>query len=223
MFPLRCWVAGHASSGFNSRHRFYPLNQGTKGESETMKYPQIALVISGALLSICSLSAQQVKTDYDHSANFAQYKTYSWVQVKTSNSLWDSRVRADVNSSLVAKGLSEVPTGGDLAVVASRTSQDQQTLNTFYDGLGGLGGGWGWRGFGRGGFGGGGFGESTTTTETYKVGTLIVDLFDAKTKSLLWRGSASEDLSGNSNNNIKNLDKETVKMFQHFPPNPGKN
>jgi hypothetical protein len=187
-----------------------------------MKCSQIALAISGALLSICSLSAQQVKTDYDHSTNFSQYKTYSWVQVKTSNSLWDGRVKADVNSVLVAKGLSEVPSGGDLAVVASRTSQDQQTLNTFYDGLGGFGGGWGWRGFGRGGFGGGGFGESTTTTETYKVGTLIVDLFDGKTKSLLWRGSASEDLSGNSNNNIKNLDKETEKMFQHFPPNSGK-
>jgi hypothetical protein len=69
--------------------------------------------------------------------------------------------------------------------------------------LGGFGGGYGWRGVGRGGFGGGGFGESTTTTETYQVGTLIVDLFDGKTKSLLWRGSASEDLSGNSNNNIK--------------------
>jgi hypothetical protein len=181
----------------------YPLNQRTKGEIKTMKCSQIALAISGALLSICSLSAQQVKTDYDHSANFSQYKTYSWIQVKTSNSLWDSRVKADVNSALVAKGLSEVPTGGDLAVVASRTSQDQQTLNTFYDGLGGFGGGYGWRGFGRGGFGGGGFGESTTTTETYQVGTLIVDLFDGKTKSLLWRGSASEDLSGNSNNNIK--------------------
>ena len=171
-----------------------------------MKCSQIALAISGALLSICSLSAQQVKTDYDHSANFSQYKTYSWVQVKTSNSLWDSRVKADVNSALVAKGLSEVPTGGDLAVVASRTSQDQQTLNTFYDGLGGFGGGYGWRGFGRGGFGGGGFGESTTTIETYQVGTLIVDLFDGKTKSLLWRGSASEeDLSGNSNNNIRKM------------------
>jgi hypothetical protein len=197
-----------------------PINQRPKGEIKTMKCSQIALAISGALLSICSVSAQQVKTDYDHSANFSQYKTYSWVQVKTSNSLWDGRVKADVNSALVAKGLSEVPTGGDLAVVASRTSQDQQTLNTFYDGSGG--GGYGWRGFGRGGFGGGGFGESTTTTETYKVGTLIVDLFDGKTKSLLWRGSASGDLSGNSNNNIKNLDKETEKMFQHFPPNSGK-
>jgi hypothetical protein len=184
-----------------------------------MKCTHIALAISGALLSICSVGAQQVKTDYDHSTNFSQYKTYSWVQVKTSNSLWDSRVKADVDSALAAKGLSELPTGGDLAVVASRTSQDQQTLNTFYDGMGGFGGGLGWRGFGGAGFGGGGFGESTTTTDTYKVGTLIVDLFDAKTKSLLWRASASEDLSGNSNNNIKNLDKETVKMFHNFPPN----
>jgi hypothetical protein len=200
----------------------YPLNQRIKGESQTMKCSHIALAITGAILTVCSLGAQQVKTDYDHSANFSQYKTYSWVQVKTSDSLWDSRVKADINSALASKGLSELPAGGDLAVVANRTTQDQQTLNTFYDGLGGIGGGWGWRRFGGGGFGGGGFGESTTTTETYQVGTLIVDLFDAKTKSLLWRASASEDLSGKSDNNIKNLDKATVKMFQHFPPDSGK-
>jgi len=83
-------------------------------------------------------------------------------------------------------------------------------LNTFYDGLGG---GWGWRRFG-----GGGFGEATTTTETYKVGTVVVDLFDTKTKQLIWRGASSDTLSNNSDKNIKNLDKGVEKMFKNFPP-----
>jgi len=56
----------------------------------------------------------------------------------------------------------------------------------------GAGGGWGWRRWG-GGFGDG-FGTSTTTEETYKVGTLVVDLFDTNTKKLIWRGSASDTL-----------------------------
>jgi hypothetical protein len=55
--------------------------------------------------------------------------------------------------------------------------------------------------------GGGGFGEATTTTETYKVGTVVVDLFDTKTKQLIWRGASSDTLSNNSDQNLKNLDK----------------
>ena len=41
----------------------------------------------------------------------------------------------------------------------------------------------------------GGFGQATTTSDTYTVGTLVVDLFDAKTKNLVWRGVSSGMLS----------------------------
>ena len=159
-------------------------------------------------------SAQQVKTDYDHAANFGQYKTYSWEQVKTKNALDVDRIKSAVNAALAAKGWTQVDSGGDVSIIALETTQNQQTLNTFYDGFGG---GWGWRGFG-----GGGFGEATTTTDTYKVGTLVIDLFDTKTKSLLWRGTSSDTLSSNSNKNIKNLDKGVDKMFKHFPPESSK-
>jgi len=154
--------------------------------------------------------AEQVKTDYDHNANFAQYRTYSWEKVQTRDPLLVDRIKDAVNGALTAKGWTQVPSGGDVSVVAIEITQQQQTLNTFYDGFGG---GWRWRGFG-----GGGFGDATTTTETYQVGTLVVDLFDAKTKSLIWRGSASDTLSNNANKNTKNLDKGVQKMFAHFPP-----
>jgi hypothetical protein len=159
-----------------------------------------------ALVFASASSAQQVKTDFDRSANFSQYKTYSWEKVQTQNQLWAPRIQEAVNATLAAKGLTLVASGGDIAIVAIETTQNQQTLNTFYDGFGG---GWRW---------GGGFGDATTTVDNYKVGTLVVDLFDAKTKTLIWRGSASDTLSNKSANNIKNLDKGVQKMFQHFPP-----
>jgi hypothetical protein len=155
-------------------------------------------------------SAQQVKTDYDRSANFAQYKTYSWEHVKTKDSLDVDRIKNAVNTALAAKGWKQVDSSADVSIVAMEITRNQQTLNTFYDGFGG---GWGWRRFG-----GGGFGEATTTTETYKVGTVVVDLFDTKTKQLIWRGAASNTLSNNSGKNIKNLDKGVDKMFKTFPP-----
>ena len=148
---------------------------------------------------------QQVKTDYDRNANFGQYKTYSWEKVQTQDALLVDRVKTAVNAALAAKGWTQVDSGGDASIVAMETTQNRQTLNTFYDGFGG---GWRW----------GGFGDATTTTETYKVGTLVVDLFDTKTKNLIWRGSSSDTLSSNSDKNIKNLDKGVQKMFAHFPP-----
>ena len=152
--------------------------------------------------------AQQVKTDYDHNANFGQYKTYSWEKVQTQDPLLVDRIKDAVNAELTAKGWTQAESGGDVCIVAMEITQNQQTLNTFYDGFGG---GWRWRG-------GGGFGDATTTTETYQVGTLVVDLFVAKAKNLIWRGSSSDTLSNNAAKNTKNLDKGVQKMFSHFPP-----
>jgi uncharacterized protein DUF4136 len=180
-----------------------------------MKMQKVAFVLIGMmLLSAGKASAQQVKTDYDRTANFAQYKTYSWEHVKTQDSLDVDRIKSAVNSALAAKGWTQVDSRGDVSIVAIEMTRNQQTLNTFYDGFGG---GWGWRRFG-----GGGFGEATTTTETYKVGTLVVDLFESSTKKLLWRGTSSDTLSNNSDKNIKNLDKGVEKMFKQFPPGSSK-
>ena len=180
-----------------------------------MKLQRVVFVLIGMMFLFAGRSsAQQVKTDYDRTANFGQYKTYSWEQVKTKDALDVDRIKAAVNAALAAKGWTQVDTGGDVSIIAVETTRDQQTLNTFYDGFGG---GWGWRRFG-----GGGFGEATTTTETYKVGTLVVDLFDTKTKQLIWRGTSTDTLSNNSNKNIKNLDKGAEKMFKKFPPGSSK-
>jgi uncharacterized protein DUF4136 len=176
-----------------------------------MKLKRAVFVLMGIMLLFAGTSsAQQVKTDYDRNANFGQYKTYSWEQVKTKHALDVGRIKAAVNTALAAKGWTQVDSGGDVCIMAVEITSNQQTLNTFYDGFGG---GWGWRRFG-----GGGFGEATTTTETYKVGTVVVDLFDHKTKQLVWRGSASDTLSNNSDKNIKKLDKGVEKMFKKFPP-----
>jgi len=171
---------------------------------------QNAILLSIAMfLALTAASfAQQVKTDYDHSANFGQYKTYSWEKVQTKDPLLVDRIKDAVNAALTAKGWTQVDSGGDVSVGAVEITQQQQTLNTFYDGFGG---GRRWGGFG-------GFGDATTTTETYKVGSLVVDLLDAKTRNLIWRGSSSDTLSDNADKNTKNLDKGVQKMFAHFPP-----
>jgi hypothetical protein len=164
------------------------------------------------LVALETAFAQQVTTDFDHQANFSQYKTYSWQEIKPANSLWDARIKNAVDAQLAAKGWTQVDSGGDVAIVAIKTTQTQRSLQTFYDGFGG---GWRWRGFG-------GMGEATTTEQDYKEGTLVVDMYDSKTKQLIWRGSAEDTLSNKAEKNEKNLDKGVAKMFKKFPPGSAK-
>lgn len=168
--------------------------------------------MSMIVMAMCVASVafgQDVKTDYDRNADFSQYKTFSFEKIQTRDQLWVDRITSAVRSALTAKGLTQVATGGDISIVAIEMTKEQQTLNTFYDNYGG---GWGWR------WGGGGFGEATTVTDTYRVGTLVVDLFDTRSKKLIWRGSESDALSDKSSKNIKNLDKGVEKLFREYPP-----
>ena len=147
------------------------------------------VLVATSFLYASALSAQHVKTHYDHRANFAQYKSYSWEQVKTRDPLDVDRIKSAVNAALTAKGWTRVESGGDIWILAVEE-------------------GWHWSGFGA-------FGP---TTDTYEDRTLTVDLVDTKTKRLLWRGSSTDRLSINSDKNIKNLDKGVEKLFKKFPP-----
>jgi len=157
-----------------------------------------------SVLLVATAASARITTDYDHNVNFGQYKTYSWAAVKTPDSLWDQRVKDAVNSELAARGWTLVPSGGEVSVTARDAIHNQQELNTFYDGFGG-------RRFG-------GFGTSTTTVDNYTVGTLMVEMFDGGNKNMIWRGVSTDTLSTNSDKNIKSLDKNVHKMFEHFPP-----
>src|SRR5258707_830305 len=99
-----------------------------------MKLKRVMFVLMGMMFLFASISsAQQVKTDYDRSANFGQYKTYSWEQVKTKDALDVDRIKSAVNAALAAKGWTQVGSGGDVSVIALEMTQNQQSLNTSYD------------------------------------------------------------------------------------------
>src|SRR5690242_8245412 len=149
--------------------------------------------------------AAHVSVDYDHATNFSRVKTYSWSKIHTANSIWDDRVKDAVDKQLAAKGWTQVPSGGDVALVAIEKTSVHQQYDTFYNGFGG----WRW---------GGGMGGATTTVDNYKVGTLVVSMFEGNSKQLIWRGTSSSDLSGNPNKNTKKLDKDVQKLFKKFPP-----
>jgi hypothetical protein len=178
-------------------------------EETSMKLTLSVLILGISLFSGAASLRAQVRTDYDHIATFATYKTYSWLIVQAGNSSWNDRLQQDVDAQRASKGWTKTNSGSDAMVSVFRSTQNEQTLQTFYDGFGG---GWRWRGFG------GADGLATTTTEVTKVGNVVVDIFDAKSQKLLWRGKDSDDLSSNADKNVQKLQKDINNMFKHFPP-----
>jgi hypothetical protein len=174
-----------------------------------MKRQSIKLLIP-MFAGVCLLLAS-VKTDYDHNANFSQYKTFSWISAKASNDIWAERITQAVDSQLSERGWTRLESGGDATVSAFGRTTVEQTLETYYTGLGM---GWRWRGFG-------GEGEATTTVENTPIGSLTVDVFDGQSKRLVWRGTSSETLSSKPDKNEKKLEKSVEEMFKHFPPSHG--
>src|ERR1700678_2721679 len=179
-----------------------------------------ALLLGFSVLAM----ADNVRTDYNHQTNFSQYHTYSWGKVKTADPFFGSRIQQAVDKQLQAKGWQLLPTGGSVSVFATDNLHNQKETQTMYDNFGGgWGGGWGWGGWGwGGGWADPGFGTATTTTSNQSVSNLVIDLFDAQSKSLLWRGLATADLSTNASRNTNSLNNDIGKMFKGFPPKSGK-
>jgi hypothetical protein len=155
-------------------------------------------------------------TDYDKSVSFSNYHSFSILKGNSSgNALMDQRAASDVKGALTSKGWMEVPEGqAQTTVVIHTATKTKHTYETMYDGWGG---GWGWR---RGWGGGGGFGNATTFVNDYKVGTLVVDIFDAKTKQAIWHGNASDVMSNNATKNAQATEQAIDKLFSNFPPAP---
>jgi hypothetical protein len=174
---------------------------------KTAVFAGVALAVAGGAW------AQDVKVDYDKAANFAAIKTFS-LKIGTSwgNQISEKRVTDEITQALTEKGWKLVPEGpADAQVVLHGAGETKRTLNTFYSGMGG----YRYRGFG-------GTGTATTTESEYTVGTLVVDLFDAKGENLLWRGVAQDELSDKPDKNIKKLGKASDKLFKNFPPGSDK-
>jgi uncharacterized protein DUF4136 len=161
--------------------------------------------------------AQDVNVDYDKSADFSKIKTFTTkIGTAWGNPLGEKRVTTEIEEALTAKGWTKAANEGaaDAAVVLHGATQVKKDLNTFYSGMGM--GGYGYR---YGGFGGG---TAHTSVSEYTVGTLVVDIFDAKSKNLLFRGTATDELSDKPEKNQKKLAKASDKMFKDFPPGSAK-
>jgi len=160
-----------------------------------------------AILAIClgglvAANAQdQIASNYAPNTNYSQYKTYTWQKISAPDSTWEDSIKGAIDSQLGAKGWTRVNKVGDAALCAITSSGEAAMFEHFY---GGMGPGWRWKGW--------------TEPVSYNQGTLIVDIFDAKSQALIWRGFISESVSKKEPKDIDKLDKGVIKLFKGFPP-----
>jgi hypothetical protein len=163
------------------------------------------LIVFALVLSVASAIAvgQTVSVNYNHSQSFAAFHTYAW-QIddpnKIANSILAQAAISDIDNALVGKGFSKVDISAnpDVIVIASGGLKQQTSYTA-----------WGMRGIG-GGMGG-------ITPEQNVEGTLVVSIYSAKDKALVWRGIGQNTLSNNGNKNQQMVGKAVTKMFKQWP------
>ncbi len=171
----------------------------------------MALALTPALLL-----AQKVSYDFNKSANFAGYKTYAFKDgTKVGQQLIDDRIVAAIETELGAKGLTKAAADPDVYVVYHVAFDKEKDISTYSSGYaGGYGAyGWGW---------GGGWGGGTTTTQVRDIliGTMVIDVADAKQGQLAWRGMGVKEVNTQAKpeKRDKSISEAVKKIFKNYPP-----
>lgn len=144
-----------------------------------------------AVISFCvtACSTVSVTTDYDPSAPFAQYRTYSLTPSTDKVGLSPSSeaaLRDSLRTGLMQHGISETRENADLHVVRHISSKEKTVVHQ-------SGAGVPYR-YGRYGMWGGAPYYYTDVSQ-YTQGTLILDFVDAKTQKLVFRGIGAGTIS----------------------------
>ncbi len=147
----------------------------------------------GALALVAMASAAcafpiRVDSYMERGADLSRYRTYDFAPVEAvatgdprldSNPFFNERVRAAVDNALAAKGYTRESSGAPDVVVHFHASVRQEILDVAAIDR-------------RAGY----CGDEDCRPFVYDAGTLLMDLVDAETKKLAWRGWAETNFDG---------------------------
>lgn len=174
---------------------------------------------SAVLLSACALcacSSVAVKTDYDHTAHFTKYKTYTLAPAAEGQKLEPSGEAAlsdSLRTQLAARSIKEESKGkADLDVVPTVFLAQRVSVHQYRSW--GYGSRWPSR-YGRYGMWAGAPVVYTDVTH-YTNGTLILDFVDAHTQKVVFRGTGTA-VVGSSGKNADNIKQAVQKIVTEMP------
>jgi hypothetical protein len=175
-----------------------------------MSNHKVTLALLGLVLMAAPALAQKVNVDWDRNYQ-GPWETYAWAEPKAAaeNPLAHQRVVNAINYWLTMRGRREVKANENPDVVVTYHTSSKDEVVVTADS-------WGY-GYGPGWYGGmGGMGTTTARSHTYTKGTLIVDVWNAKDKQLLFRGTATDTVDANPEKMEKKINKCVEKMVKEF-------
>jgi len=164
----------------------------------------LALLFLG-LLFAQDARAQKITMEFDQTIDFSKYKTFAIRdgQLNSRNPALNSplvkkQIEADLENDLTAKGLTLVTSGpSDLNVRYTFGAARKTEIEAYPAG---------WYGFG-----------TRYVRVPYAEGTLVIDLRDPTTRSLVWRAIAAEEKSDATKIQGK-LNDMVKKSIDKYPP-----
>ena len=162
-------------------------------------------------------SSISVNYDYDTSASFTGYRTYGWLggegQVPATGSgaalsgdLLDKRIHDAVEYEMGQRGITRDAESPDVLVKYHIGAQDKVQVTD-----------WGYRYSDY----YWGYGGRQIDVYQYTQGTLVIDIVDAKTKTLVWRGSATGTVDGQQRSPEEmqqRVNNVVAQIMANFPP-----
>ena len=150
-----------------------------------------------AVVLLAACASTKVHVDFDPEADFSSFETFAFRDTEETSlaeaaPLVHGRLIRAIEARLEANGLKKVEDDPDVYVTYHTSTREEVQVNTSTYGYG-YPDPWSWdpywgRRYSR--YGWGGVSGSTTTVSNYQVGTLVIDLWDAREKSIVWRGAA---------------------------------
>lgn len=179
-----------------------------------------SILFASTIIFLSACNSLKVTSDYDKGVNFQQYKTFKMEELdqehQSISQLNQNRIINGVKAEMTKKGFQE-SANPDLIVNAIIILKDkkQVTANNNYYGYGGYYRSYGW---------GGGMGSGTTTysVQEYKDGSLIIDVIDSKTKTLVWEGIGNKEVDKPLSDPDTQVPAIISQIMASFPPGAAK-
>ncbi len=166
-----------------------------------MKWLKTILLMGAALAAWGCAPSIAVNHDYNPRVSFAAFRTYRWLAQPAPEaggmqaSLLDARIKLAVDERFRAKGFEQAH-APDFFIAYHVGARDRIDVNRW------------------------GYAHGRVSVKEYREGTLVLDIIDARSMQLVWRGYAQGTLDpGASTHEREQRLKQAVdKMLASFPP-----
>lgn len=170
------------------------------------------LITAIAALAVAGCASMNVSSHIERGVNFSQFVTYDWGPPDNlpvgdprldNNPFFNDYLQGAVEKKMAAKGF-ELANGGDADLLIHYHASVNQRVDVYTADQ-------------RYGYC---YGNCEPQVVDYEQGTLVIDIVDAKTKKVVWRGWAQDTMTGvidNQDRLQKQVDEGVTKMMLMLP------